>query len=90
MKHKEKLEIIKNILDLIKSNKNSIPRDSILKKVDLNRKIFNEYLKELEEKDFIKRFNNKNSKNTFSLTDKGFHYISRYNSMINFIEDFRL
>jgi len=55
MKHKEKLEIIKNILDLIKKSKNSINRDLLFKKSKLDKKIFDEYFKELEKKEFIRR-----------------------------------
>ena len=55
----------------------------------MNEKRFKEYISELTEKKFIKEINNKNEK-FISLTDKGFKFLEKYKTIVNFIDEFEL
>jgi predicted transcriptional regulator len=89
LQEKEKLEIIKNILKTIKDHNNSITRKAVFNVIKIDRILFDRIFKELFDKEFV-RHAGKGKSNKFSLTDRGFGYLSRYASMVKFIEDFRL
>jgi len=84
-----KLEIIKDILKIIQDNKNSIKPTPLLRKSSLSSNSFKEYYLELLERNFIKEINNDNNKYVI-LTEKGFKFLERYNSIIDFIDEFEL
>lgn len=89
MEEKEKLEIIRNILRIVKLQNNSITKKSLFRKINIEKTLFDKIFKELDEKKFI-RIVGKAVSGKFGLTDKGFGYLERYDSMVRFIEDFRL
>ena len=84
-----RLEIIYDILKIIHNNSNSIKPTPLLRKSNLSTNRFNEYFSELIEKDFIKEKISHNEK-LISLTEKGFKFLEKYKTIINFIEEFEL
>jgi len=89
MAKRNKLEIIKDILTIIHSNHNHIKSTPLLRQSNISTARFKEYFNELVEKKFIKEINNKNNK-SISLTDKGFKFLEKYKTIINFIDEFEL
>jgi predicted transcriptional regulator len=84
-----KLEIIKDILEIIKANHNSIKPTPLLRKSNISSARFKEYFSELIEKDFVHEIDHKGEK-FLSLTDKGFLFLEKYKTIISFIEEFEL
>jgi predicted transcriptional regulator len=84
-----KLEIIKDILKIIKDNKNSIKPTPLLRKSGLSSTRFKEYYTDLTEKELIKEVMDKEDKYV-SLTDKGFKLLEKYKAIVDFIEEFEL
>ncbi|PIN87310.1 hypothetical protein COV19_00300 [Candidatus Woesearchaeota archaeon CG10_big_fil_rev_8_21_14_0_10_44_13] len=86
---RDRLQVIKDILNAIKDKNGRIKPTHILYKANLSHQMMNEYLKELIEKGFITEENTKKGK-TYSLTNKGFDYLSKYNLMVDFVDSFGL
>jgi len=89
MAKRGKLEVIYDILNIIRNNKNSIKPTPLLRKSNLSSERFHQYFLELLEKGFVREINDKNGK-LIILTDMGFKYLERYNTITSFIEDFGL
>ncbi len=88
-KKRNKLEIIKDILQVIRARNGKIKPTHILYKSNLSHQMMEEYLKELKEKEFIQEHKTKTGK-TFSVTEKGINYINQYSMIIDFTESFGL
>lgn len=84
-----KLEIMRDILTIIKDNKNSIKPTPLLRKSGLSSVRFKEYFNELLEKQLIKEIEINRDKFVI-LTEKGFKFIERYKTIIEFIDEFEL
>jgi len=89
MAKREKLEVVKDILKIIQDNHNSIKPTPLLRKSNLSTKRFSIYMKELLEKEFVKEMKGIDGKH-FSLTIKGHRYLEKYQSIVNFIDEFEL
>ena len=89
MAKRGKLEIIKDIIEIIKFNHNSVKHTPLLRKSNLSSTRFKEYYTELLEKGFITEKINKRNR-LISLTTKGERFHEKYKTMINFIEEFDL
>jgi predicted transcriptional regulator len=89
MAKRGKLEIIRDILEIIRNNNNSIKFTPLLRKSNLSSKRFKEYYLEINEKGFVKEITNKNNK-FLSLTDKGFEYLEKFKIIIGFLDEFDL
>ena len=87
---RDRLEVIYDILKIISENHNSIKPTPLLRKSNLSSQSFNEYLKELVKKEFIKEIQNKKNKKYITLTDKGFKYLEKYRNVLGFIDEFGL
>ncbi|RLI77119.1 hypothetical protein DRP07_12470 [Archaeoglobales archaeon] len=87
---RERLEIIHDILKIIREHNNSILPTPLLRYSNLSSQRFNEYLSELIEKGFIREVFDKKGRRYLSLTDKGFKYLEKYKKIIEFIEEFGL
>ena len=87
---RERLEVIYDILKVIKDNNNSIKPTPLLRFSNLSFNSYKEYYSELLAKKFIKEMEDKKGKKFITLTDKGFDYLSEYNVIKNFIRDFDL
>lgn len=89
MSKRNKLEIIKDILEIIKSNRNSIKPTPLLRRTNISSSRFKNYFLELIEKDFIREVNGKDGKRIM-LKEKGFRFLERYRTIIQFIDEFEL
>jgi len=90
MKKRGRLEIIKDILRVIQENRNSIRQTPLLRKSNISTSKFKEYFNELLEKDFVKETKSNSGEKRIALTQKGFNFLERYKTIVNFIEEFEL
>lgn len=90
IKKRERMEVIYNILKIISDNQNSIKPTPLLRKSNLSSNNFNEYYKELTEKEFIKEIFDKKDRKYITLTDKGFLFLEKYKVITGLIEEFDL
>jgi predicted transcriptional regulator len=95
-KKRTRLEVIKDILEVIKSRNGKIKPTHILYKSNLSYAMMESYLAELKEKGFIieldaggRRGRNGNFK-SYKITDKGLEYLNKYSLVANFTESFGL
>ena len=87
---RSRLEIIYDILNMVRRNNNSIKPTPLLRYSNLSTQRFSMYIEELMEKGFIKEEEDKKKKKSIALTEKGHKYLAKYKSIITFIEDFDL
>ena len=90
IKKRDRLEVIFDILKIIRSHHNSIKPTPLLRRSNLSSSSFSEYYKELTAKGFIKEITDKTGKKYITLTDKGFKFLEKYKLILGFIEDFEL
>ncbi|MEM0332345.1 MAG: archaellum operon transcriptional activator EarA family protein, partial [Archaeoglobaceae archaeon] len=57
---------------------------------NLSTQNFNRYMAELIEKGFVREVFDEDGKKYYTLTDKGFKFIQKYNKIREFIEEFGL
>lgn len=89
MKKRNKLEIIRDILQVIRNRSGKIKPTHILYKSNLSHQMMEEYLSELISKDFIKELKAPKGK-TYSITEKGINYLNQYSLIMDFTESFGL
>lgn len=89
VRKRERLDIIKDILKVIRENRQIKPT-RLLYASNLSPQMFKDYINELISKDFIKLDIDKKEKKTFSLTKKGNEFLQEYKVIENFIENFGL
>jgi predicted transcriptional regulator len=89
MAKRGKLEIIKDILTIIKENKNKIKPTPLLRKTNISSTNFKQYFNDLKKRNLIIEKTNKNGK-IISLTQKGETFLQKYQTIINFIEEFEI
>jgi predicted transcriptional regulator len=91
VKKRSKLEVIYDILKIIKLHKNSIKTTPLLRQSNLSSERFLQYFSELLEKDLIREIKSgDNNGKLITLTDKGFKYLERYKEINSFISEFGL
>ena len=88
-KKRNKLEIIKDILQVIKERDGRIKPTHILYKSNLSHQMMADYLKELINKNFIVEEVQSKGR-TYSLTDKGRKYLDEYQMIAEFTNSFGL
>ena len=86
---RNKLEIIKDILTVIREKNGRIKPTHILYKSNLSHQMMKEYLEELIVKKVIKEIELKQGK-TYEVTPKGINYLEEYNTIVNFTNAFGL
>ncbi|MCC7574506.1 hypothetical protein KO361_02850 [Candidatus Woesearchaeota archaeon] len=87
---RDRLEIIYDILKIIRNNQNSIKPTPLLRYSNLSTRSFNDYLKELKDKNLVKEIVDKKKKKYLTLTNNGFDYLEKYKHIKGFIEEFNL
>jgi predicted transcriptional regulator len=90
MKKRGRLEIIRDILKVIQENRNSIRQTPLLRKSNISTSKFKEYFNELLEKGFVKEIKGDSGERKVTLTPKGFNFLEKYKTIVNFIEEFEL
>lgn len=88
-KKRERLEVIRDILNAIRQNKNIKPT-RLLYSSNLSPQMFKEYINELIEKKFISLDIGDEERKTFSLTKKGNDFLEEYRAIERFVENFGL
>jgi len=89
-RRRDRLEVIYDILKIIRQHHNSIKPTPLLRYSNLSSQSFSEYINELLEKGFVKEITNEKEKKFLTLTDKGFRYLEKYKLILGFIEEFEL
>lgn len=88
-KKRGRLEVIRDILEVIRARNGRIKPTHILYKSNLSYKMMDGYLKELIEKGMIQEQPLARGK-TYVILDKGLKYLSEYESIAKFTENFGL
>ena len=88
-KKRNRLEIIKDILEVIRGKNGKIKPTHILYKSNLSHQMMEEYLNELKEKEFIREIKTERSR-SFFITEKGTDYLAKYRMVADFTESFGL
>ena len=88
-KKRERLGVIRDILQTIKQNREIKPT-RLLYASNLSPQMFKEYINELISKTFIKLDIDEKERKTFSLAKKGQDFLNEYKLIENFIENFGL
>lgn len=88
-KKRERLEVIRDMLKVVRDSGSSIKPTPLLRKSNMSTKRFNEYYVELEEKGFVKEIITKKGKE-ITLTEKGFQYLNKYSVIKEFVREFEL
>ena len=88
-KKRDRLQVIYDILKVIREKNGKIKPTHILYKSNLSHQMMEEYIKELIEKDFIEEGKNDDGK-TYSIKQKGQEYLSKYKVITEFVNSFGL
>ncbi|MBO8180138.1 MAG: winged helix-turn-helix transcriptional regulator [Archaeoglobus sp.] len=90
MTRRDRLEIIHDILSIIRKHGNSILPTPLLRYSNLSTQNFNRYMSELIEKGLVREIQDENGRRYYTLTDKGFKFLEKYQKIREFIEEFGL
>ena len=85
-----KLEIMRDILTIIRENRNLIKPTPLLRKSGLSSSGFKEYYLELIEKELINEIASKEGDKFIILTENGFKFLEKYRTIVSFIDEFGL
>jgi predicted transcriptional regulator len=88
MPKRNRLEIMRDILNIVSDN-NNLKKTPLLRKSNISSSRFKKYYSELMEKKFITEFREKNNKK-IKITEKGEKFLEKYKTIINFIQEFEL
>jgi predicted transcriptional regulator len=88
-KKRNKLEVVHDILEVIRSKNGRIKPTHIMYKSNLSYQMMEEYLTELIEKGFITEVNGNNGK-VYRITEKGLEYLNKFKFIIEFTNTFGL
>jgi predicted transcriptional regulator len=89
-KKRDRMEVVYDFLKIIKDNGNSMKPTPLLRFSNLSSQRFSEYLRELEEKGFVKVLPGRKNKRIITLQNKGFEFLAKYRTMREFIDEFGL
>ena len=90
MAKRTRLEIIKDILSIIKENHNSIRITPLIRKSNLSSQRFNEYFKSIKQRNFVREVINSEGRKQIELSEAGFRFLEKYQTIKHFIEEFDL
>jgi predicted transcriptional regulator len=88
MAKRGKLEIIKDVLSIIKSH-GSIKITPLLRRSNMSSERFRDYYSDLLKKRFVKEVSQRGSK-FISITDRGLRFLEKYKTIVDFIDEFEL
>ena len=88
-KKRSRLEVIYDILRVIRDRNGRIKPTHILYRSNLSYQMMSDYLTELKEKEFIVEINQKKGK-TYAITEKGLKYLQQYALVVDFTDSFGL
>ncbi len=86
---RDRLQVVHDILKAIRDKNGKIKPTHLLYKANLSHQMLEDYLAELISKNFVVEEKAKTGR-TYSLTEKGFEYLSKYKLVSDFVESFGL
>ena len=89
-KKRDKLEIIKDILEILRDKGEKVKPTHIMYKANLSHVMLKEYTQELVKKKIIEEKQTKKGKKRFVLTQKGFSYLKDYSIIRGFVDSYGL
>ena len=89
-KKRDHLEVIHDILEVLRDKKGKVKPTHILYKSNLSSLMLKEYLTELLEKKFIEENKEKKGRLSYSLREKGFNFLRDYKIIKSFTESYGL
>jgi predicted transcriptional regulator len=89
-KKRDRLEIIKDILETLRVKGGNVKPTHIMYKANLSHQMLTEYTTELLGKKMIEEVHNKKGKKRFELTDKGYKYLKDYSIIRGFVDSYGL
>ena len=87
---RNRLEIIYDILDIIREHGNSIKPTPLLRFSNMSTQRFDEYYRELLKKGFIREEYNRKGRKFVTMTDKGHDFLQKYRMILGIVEEFDL
>ena len=84
-KKRNRLEVIRDILQVIRNKNGKIKPTHILYKSNLSYQMMDEYLNELMGKEFIKQVKTQKGK-TYVITEKGLNYLNKFSLIKDFFK----
>ena len=79
-----------DMLEIIRNKNNKAKPTNIMYKANLSHEMLTEYTTELIKKQFIIETKDKDGRRTYSLTDKGYNFLTGYNKMKGFLASYDL
>ena len=89
-KKRDRLEIIKDILEILRDKGEKVKPTHIMYKANLSHVMLKEYTQELVKKKLIEEKQTKKGKKRFVLTQKGFSYLKDYSIIRGFVDSYGL
>ena len=89
MAKRARLEIIRDILTIIKDNRGKVKPTPLLRKSNLSSSRFKEYFNDLKNRRLAIEVST-NSGKQISITEKGLRFLEKYRTIVDFIEEFEL
>lgn len=90
MAKRDKLEIIKDILRIVKENHGHIKMTPLLRKSNLSSRRFLSYKSDLMGRELIKEIEDKKRGKEIIITEKGMEFLEKYRAIVNFVSEFDL
>lgn len=90
MVKRDKLEIIRDILRIIKDNHGHIKMTPLLRKSNLSSKRFADYRTELLRRELIQEMEDRKLGKQILITPKGMEFLEKYRTIVNFVNEFDL
>lgn len=90
MGKRDKLEIIRDILKILKDNYGHMKSTPLLRKSNLSSKRFADYRSELLNRGLIQEIEEKKLGKQILITPKGMEFLEKYRTIINFVNEFDL
>jgi len=87
---RDRVAIMNDMLEFIREKNGDAKPTHIMYKANLSNEMLTEYIKELLKKEFIIEHKDKDEKRTYSLTDKGFKFLTEYTKMKGFLAAYDL
>ncbi|MBR9703755.1 hypothetical protein GOV10_06955 [Candidatus Woesearchaeota archaeon] len=87
---RESLQVIYDILEAIRNKDGKIKPTHIMYKANLSHQMLKEYLADLMSRGFVVEQKNKKGNLTYSLSTKGFSYLSEFSVIEKFMNSFGL
>ena len=88
MVKRNRLEIIRDILKIVRGSNEGIKPTPLLRRSNISSSRFKEYFEEILEKGFIREEGSKGKK--ILMTEKGNRFLEKYSLIVGFVDEFGL